>query len=67
VANAGGIINVMAEYNQEPHDSVQDRVLRIGERIDAILSQARAERRPADQIADDLARARIAGGARSVA
>lgn len=59
VVNAGGIINVMAEYNGESGAGVEGRVLRIGERVRDILDQGRAEGRPAHEIADQLARARI--------
>jgi leucine dehydrogenase len=62
VVNAGGIINVMAEYNGEPGAGVEARVLRIGERVRDILTQARAEHRSADQVADTMARSRIGRG-----
>ena len=59
VANAGGIINVMAEYLGESANGVNERVLAIGERVTDLLSRARAERRPSNEVADELARALI--------
>ena len=62
VANAGGIINVMAEYLGETSSQVRARVLRIGERVVQILDEARSEGRPSNEVADRIARARIAAG-----
>lgn len=62
VANAGGIINVMAEYLGETSGEVRARVLRIGERVVEILDEARSEGRPSNEVADRIARARIEAG-----
>jgi leucine dehydrogenase len=59
VVNAGGIINVVAEYLGEPHDQVEGRVRAIGERLGALLAQAKAEGCPPHELADAIARARI--------
>lgn len=65
VANAGGIINVMAEFLGETSSDVRARVLQIGQRVTRILDEARSDRRPSNEIADRIARTRI--GARSKA
>jgi len=59
VANAGGIINVMAEYLGEAADGVEARVRAIGPRVATILEQARMEHRPSNDISDQLAQALI--------
>jgi leucine dehydrogenase len=59
VVNAGGIINVMAEYLGEAAERVESRVLGIGERVNCVLEQARTERRPSNEVSDDWARALI--------
>lgn len=59
VVNAGGIINVVAEFNREPAHSVEERVLAIGPRVTELLHRARAERRPAGEVADEIARGLI--------
>lgn len=59
VANAGGIINVMAEYLGEPASAVEGRVLAIGARMSEILEQARETGAPANEVADAMARAKI--------
>ncbi|RYE52509.1 MAG: amino acid dehydrogenase, partial [Hyphomicrobiales bacterium] len=60
VVNAGGIINVAAEYLAESADEVRGRVMAIGPRTRAILDQAASERLTtsavADQMAEDLMR-----------
>lgn len=56
VANAGGIINVMAEYLGETTDLVEQRVDQITGRVRTILEGAVATRRPTNEFADDLAR-----------
>lgn len=56
VVNAGGIINVMAEFHGEPASGVEARVLAIGERVSKLLERARTERRPPNEIADEVAR-----------
>lgn len=62
VVNAGGIINVSAEYLGESADQVQGRVRQIAPRLLDILKQADAERRPSSLVADELARSIIAAG-----
>lgn len=59
VANAGGIINVMAEYFGEPAAAVAGRVDRIAERVRLVLDRAQAERRPPSEVADRMARERM--------
>jgi leucine dehydrogenase len=59
VVNAGGIINVMAEYFQEPSAGVEARVRAIAGRVSEILATAAAEQAPPHEVADRLARARI--------
>jgi leucine dehydrogenase len=59
VANAGGIISVTAEYLGKPADSVKEQVLAIAERVTNLLSQAREQARPSNEVADELARALI--------
>ena len=56
VANAGGIINVVAEYFGEPASAVKSRVMEIGPRVAEILARAAGERRPSNEFADALAR-----------
>jgi leucine dehydrogenase len=60
VVNAGGIVNVMAEYLGEPAQEVEARVRKIGGRVAHILAAARAENRPPHEVADQMARERIA-------
>ena len=59
VVNAGGIINVMAEYLGEAADRVESRVLGIRERVNRVLAQARKERRPSNEVSDEWARSLI--------
>jgi leucine dehydrogenase len=59
VVNAGGIINVAAEFLGEPQDRVEARVRVIADRLALILAQAKAEGRPTHELADEAARARI--------
>ena len=59
VVNAGGIINVVAEFLGEPQDRVDGRVRAIADRLERILVQAKAEARPTHELADEAARARI--------
>lgn len=63
VVNAGGIINVVAEFLGEPQDRVEGRVKAIGPRLERILMQAKAEARPSGEIADEMARTRVADAA----
>lgn len=59
VANAGGIINVSAEYLGETAEQVAERVARIAPRVLGILEQARRDGLSPARVADNLARARI--------
>lgn len=59
VANAGGIINVMAERFGEPVSAVEDRLRQVPDRVRMVLDLARADRRPANEVADQLARERL--------
>jgi leucine dehydrogenase len=56
VANAGGIINVAAEYLGETTDQVATRVRRIPGRVIDILRRAEQERRSPAHVADAMAR-----------
>lgn len=60
VANAGGIINVSAEYLGESADEVEARVRRIGTRVEKILSEAASGGISPAVVADRMARERIA-------
>jgi leucine dehydrogenase len=62
VVNAGGIINVAAEYLGESLSDVQRRIDAIAERVAQIMRQAIVERRPEYLIADDMARSIIHAG-----
>ena len=56
VANAGGIINVAAEYLNQTPDSVRGRVEQIAGRIQTIMTRASAEGKSPAHVADELAR-----------
>ncbi|MCW6536967.1 amino acid dehydrogenase [Sphingomonas sp. MMSM24] len=56
VVNAGGIINVAAEYFQWSEEAVQARVERIGSTLSAVLEHAREAGMAPNQAADSLAR-----------
>lgn len=61
VINAGGIINVVAEYEGAAGaDDILPRVDGIYDTLMEIFAAAEAESRPTNRIADDLARARMA-------
>lgn len=60
VVNAGGIINVAAEYLGRGQDDVVASVQRIPERLAAVLDRAQATGQPASHIADAMAREIIA-------
>ena len=64
VVNAGGIINVVAEFHREPANTVEHRVLAIGNRVSDLLRRARAEHRPPGDVADEVARGLIGRGPR---
>jgi leucine dehydrogenase len=55
VVNAGGIINVAAEYLGESTEQVRERVLRIGPRTAAILDEAAQNGLPPSVVADRMA------------
>jgi leucine dehydrogenase len=59
IVNAGGIINVVAEFFGEPQAKVEVRVGAIAARLERILIQAKAEGRPTHELADEAARAKI--------
>ncbi|HWW24615.1 MAG TPA: amino acid dehydrogenase, partial [Caulobacter sp.] len=59
VVNAGGIINVMAEYLKEPADAIEARVRAIADRVHEILGIAKAEHTATHAVADRMARDRI--------
>lgn len=59
VVNAGGIINVMAEYLKEPDDAIEARVRAIADRLHEILGIAKAEHTATHEVADRMARDRI--------
>jgi leucine dehydrogenase len=67
VANAGGIINVAAEYLGESPLDVEARVLEIGPRVGHILEQAKRERMSPADVADRLARDAISSAAQLAA
>lgn len=60
VVNAGGMINVAAEYLGESAAEVEARVCAIPARLHAIFDRALAENRATNRVADDMARAIIA-------
>ncbi|WP_226634007.1 Leu/Phe/Val dehydrogenase [Novosphingobium profundi] len=59
VVNAGGIINVAAEYLGESEDQVRGRVLAIGPRTAGILEMAEAEGLTSSAVADREAEAKM--------
>ena len=66
VINGGGIINVAAEIRAIEAGAafdpawVEGKLARLMQTLDEVLGQSGAERRPADQVAVEIARARIA-------
>ncbi|MEJ5979627.1 Glu/Leu/Phe/Val dehydrogenase dimerization domain-containing protein [Novosphingobium sp. PS1R-30] len=60
LVNAGGIINVCAEYRGERADGVEARVMAIAPRLISVLERARHDGLASNRVADDLARAHIA-------
>lgn len=63
VVNAGGIMNVAGEYLGQRPGEVLDRVRRIPDRLAQVLDRAEATRRPPHEVADAMARDRIAAAA----
>ncbi|HEY5101388.1 MAG TPA: Glu/Leu/Phe/Val dehydrogenase dimerization domain-containing protein [Steroidobacteraceae bacterium] len=65
VLNAGGIINVFHEYYGTSSEAqVSAAISLIPGRLTEIFERSRRENRPTNQVADELARARIAAGQR---
>lgn len=62
VVNAGGIINVSAEYLGESEAAVDARVRAIPDRVLAVLDMAKAEAITPQQAADAIVRARLEAG-----
>ena len=61
VINAGGIINVAAEYyGDSSEDDVRADVGRIKDRLKDIFEQAKETGRPTNELADELARSLVA-------
>ncbi len=61
VINAGGIINVAAEYyGSSSEDDVRADVGRIKDRLNDIFRRARESGRPTNELADELARSIVA-------
>ena len=67
VANAGGIINVAAEYLGNGEDQVRAAVNRIPLRLAEVLDRADAAQCPPASVADDMARTLIEQASRTVA
>lgn len=67
VANAGGIINVAAEYLGHGEEEVRAAVNRIPQRLGEVLDRAEAAQCPPASVADAMARTLIAQAARAVA
>jgi len=67
VVNAGGIINVSAEYLGEAPEAVERRIGEIAPRLTGILEAAARDNLPANIVADTLARRIIARGQRAAA
>ncbi|WP_338014348.1 Leu/Phe/Val dehydrogenase [Sphingomonas cavernae] len=63
VANAGGIINVAAEYLGETAGEVEGRVRAIGPRMRALFERAMREGLPTNIVADRMARQIMANAA----
>lgn len=69
VINGGGIINVAGEIRALDRDEAFDpawvdvKLDRLAQTLDEVLEQAQRERRPSNEVANEIARARIAGGA----
>lgn len=67
VVNAGGIINVSAEYLGEDEGDVAGRVAAIAPRVGALLERAAREGRSPAVVADEMAEEVIAGAERIAA
>jgi leucine dehydrogenase len=55
LVNAGGIINVSAEYLGETTEQVRQRVGQIPNRLTALLASASRDRKPTHRVADEMA------------
>lgn len=62
VVNAGGIINVAAEYLGESAGKVEQRLEVVADRVAEIMSRSQRERRPSHLIADEMAQSVILSG-----
>ena len=67
VVNAGGIINVSAEYLGEDERDGKARVAAIAPRVGALLERAAREGRSPALVADEMAEEVIAGAQREAA
>jgi leucine dehydrogenase len=67
VVNAGGIINVAAEYLGESTAQVEQRLDEIASRLTLILTRAAKQNAPAHRVADEMAQQIIAGSDRVAA
>ncbi|TNE41811.1 MAG: Glu/Leu/Phe/Val dehydrogenase [Sphingomonadales bacterium] len=67
LVNAGGIINVAAEYLHETTDEVRERVGRIPERLREVLLLAAQNGQPTHRVADAIAERIISGSRAEVA
>lgn len=59
VINAGGIINVLRHIDGAGDDEINARIDRIPERLEAIWQRCEASGQPANEVADEMARALI--------
>ena len=66
VVNAGGIINVAAEYLGETTDMVLQRIKQIPLRMVSILEQADRQRRATNLVTDEMAQKIIADARRKI-
>lgn len=60
VINAGGLIYAASKYLHLADEKAQTQILGIGETLTAIFDRAATERRPTSDIADQIARERLA-------
>jgi leucine dehydrogenase len=67
LVNAGGIINVAAEYLGETTEQVRERVGQIANRLTTVLATADHNKQPAHIVADEMAEQIIIGTRRAAA
>ena len=67
LVNAGGIINVVAEYLGETTEQVRERVDQIANRLSTVLASAERNKQPPHIIADETAEQIIIGTRRAAA